>query len=61
MKRKNQSTLVLLLRNLQDKYMNIEANDLSLFIGGTQDATSTHTHTHTHKLRIHYIIELVCK
>ena len=24
--------------------MNIEANDLSLFIGGTQDATSTCTH-----------------
>ena len=39
------------MRNLQDKYMNIEANDLSLFNGGTQDATSTHTHTH--KLRNH--------
>ena len=32
------------MRNLQDKYMNIEANDLSLFIGETQDATSTRTH-----------------
>ena len=43
-KKKIQSTLILLLRNLQDNYMNMEANDLSLFIGETQDVTSTRTH-----------------
>ena len=42
-KKKIQSTLILLLRNLQDNYMNMEANDLSLFIGETQDAISCTT------------------
>ena len=65
------------MRNLQDKYMNIEANDLSLFFGETQDATSTRTHMLTcttgsgavnlcrigcdYKSTTHILIELECK
>ena len=43
-KKKKKSRLVLLLWILQDEYVNIEANDLSLFIGETQGAISIRTH-----------------